>query len=157
MRRGPDLPLPTAIPPADATPKRAVVNGRYAECWLFGAVVANLFDWDLKPVFDYSNLTAHGDYWQVNVFLDGGWTARARGYLTLLGATYLNSALQTVGGVKIPQTLTFTGYSTLGVATTPLKIWEGPCLIKDFSAMVPMALFEQEISVIGSGNPTTIS
>jgi len=162
MRRSsnPDMPFPGAAPPTDATAKRGLVVGAFAECYLFGAVVANLFAWELKPVWDYANLTAHGDYWQVNAFLDGGWTARARGYLTLLGATYLTASLQTVSSVKIPQSLTFTGYTTLGGATTganPFKIWEGPCFIKDFAAMAPMALFEQEINVIGSGNPTTIA
>lgn len=155
MKRRPDLPFPGAAPGGDTTAQRGIVVGRYAECTLFGTttVLANLFDWEVKPVFDYSNLTAHGDYWQVNVFLDAGWTARARGYLTLLGSSYLASALS----ANIPTSITFNGYSTLANANTPKLLFAGTCFIKDFALMAPMALFEQEINVIGTATPGTLS
>ena len=41
MRRSsnPDMPFPGAAPPTDATAKRGLVVGAFAECYLFGAVV----------------------------------------------------------------------------------------------------------------------
>jgi hypothetical protein len=150
VRRAPSGPFPGASPGFDATPPRGVVIGRYAECYLFGAVVANLFDWEVKPVFDYTNLTAHGDYWQINAFLDAGWTARARGYLSLLGATYIKSATS----ANIPAALSFVGYTTLAAASSPFIVWTGSCFIKEGGIFVPMALVEQEITVIGTGTPS---
>lgn len=149
---------PNGAPLLNSNTPRGFVIGRYAECYLFGAVVANLFDWEVKPTFDYANLSAHGDYWQVNAFLDAGWTARAKGYLTLLGASYMASGSALTGG-KIPAALTFTGWSTIGNASggaNPFKMWEGSCFVKDFSLLVPMAMVEQEISLIGTGTPGTI-
>jgi hypothetical protein len=148
--------MPGAAPPADSSTPSPLVVGRYAECYLFGAVVANLFEWEVNPVFDYSNLTAHGDYWKVNVFLDAGWTGRARGYLTQLGSTYLVGALAQVGatGVYIPTALTFAGFSTLGSAGNAKVLFQAGCFMSNLRMAVPMAMFEQEINLIGSGNPT---
>lgn len=155
-RTAPERPFPGAAPTADSSTISPLVVGRYAECYLFGAVVANLFDWELRATFDYSNLTAHGDYWQVNQFMDAGWTARARGYLTQLGSSYIAAALAQVGvtGVYIPTALTFRGFSTLGNAGNAKELFNGGCFIRDLAFMVPMAMFEQEINLIGSGNPS---
>lgn len=156
-----NMPFPAAAPSGDPTPKRGLVVGGFAECCLFNTttVLANLFEWSVKPVFDYSNLTAHGDPWQVNQFLDAGWTAQAKGYLTLLGATYLASG-SGLTAAKIPNLVIFNGYSTLASATggsNPFLLFAGSCGVKDFELMVPEALLVQTITLIGTGTPGTIS
>lgn len=152
MRRKPGAPsvFPGANPSPDPTGKRTYVIGRYAECFVGGVLVANLFHWEVKPVFDYSNLTAHGDYWQINAFLDAGWTARVRGYLNLQADTYFKAYTAN----NIPPLLTFVGYSTLGTAGNAKALWQGTCFIKEGSLEVPMPLVEQEITLIGTGTPT---
>lgn len=167
----PNSPFPTTGGPAaaDVTTQRNFVVGGYAECsFKIGAgaetVFINCFDWEVKPVFDYSNLTAHGDYWQVNQFLDAGWTARVRGYLTLLAAHYIFGLTKgwltgtpPTGGV--PAAFVFTGYSTVkaanGVGTSANAImWQGTCGIKEGTILVPNTMLEQEITLIGTGTPT---
>jgi hypothetical protein len=59
----------------------------------------------------------------------------------------------------IPTPLLFTAYSTLkaanGAGTGPNAIiWQGTCGIKEGTLLVPNAMLEQEITLIGSGIPT---
>jgi hypothetical protein len=132
------------------TARSTVLNGRYAECAFNGLVLLYLFDWRIRANFDYANLTAAGDRWKVNVFLDADWTAEARGYMNVATVSTYISNSQAAG---IPQLLTFTGYSEL--AAGGHKIWEGSCWIKSGEISVPMALTEQHLEVIGTGMPTS--
>lgn len=155
MRRAgsapPGMPFPGAAPTHITSPAaRSVLNGRYAECAIGGSVLVFLFDWRIRFNADYSNLTAAGDRWKVNVFLDADWTAQGRGYIAPAAtATYISGGLS----AGIPQLLTFTGYSEL--LSGGHKIWEGACYLKDGDLSAPMALFEQSITLIGTGMPTS--
>jgi len=129
---------------------RNFLNGRYAECAIGGVVLVFLFNFRIRMNADYANLTAAGDRWKVNVFLDADWTAEARGYIAPAAVTSYLSASMTAG---IPQPLTFTAYSEL--AAGGHKIWEGTCYIKSGEISAPMALVEQSLEVIGSFKPTS--
>ncbi len=140
--------IPGSAPSTSGASPRAYVVGGFAQCYLFGSVVVNLFDWEVNVNFDYADATAHGDHWKVKAFLDADWTARAKGYVAQVTASqYIKQA--TSSGV--PTALTFIGYSDVSATTV---LWEGPCFISKGRITVPMGMMEQEIEVISSGPPT---
>jgi hypothetical protein len=147
-----NMPFPSANPTVSGTAARSVVQGRYAECSIGsggGVVLVLLFDWEITVNFDYADATAHGDLWKQKVFLDGDWTARARGYVVPGSTTqYINSGLTS----GVPATLTFAGWS--GAVSVGAKLWEGPCKISRGVISAPMALMTQEIELVSSGTPT---
>lgn len=148
--KNPAAPFPTAVPTPTPTPAaRSVLNGRYAECSIGGAVLVFLFDWEIRVSFDYANLTAAGDRWKVRVPLDGDWTARGRGYIAPSATTsYIKAAFTSA----VPIVLTFAGFTA---AVGGAKIWEGSCYISGGRLSAPMALFEQEIELISTAAPST--
>jgi len=132
---------------------RNVLIGRYAECSIGGVVLVFLFDWEINITSELTNLTACGDRWRVFVPIDSEWNARARGYIApSAGTSYISGAytsLAATGGAA--QLLTFAGYTAV---TGGQQIWAGTCYITSGRLAAPMGLFEQEISLRGTANPT---
>lgn len=143
-----NTPFPGSAPTPSAVAPRSAVVGRYAECSIGGVVLVLLFDWEVTVNFDYADTTAHGDLWKQKVFLDGDWTARARGYVVPGSTTqYINSGISSGS----PATLTFAGWSS---ATGGTKLWEGACKLSRGRITASMAMMEQEIELVSSGVPS---
>lgn len=137
---------PGAVPgaPAALSGRR---HGRYATAEVAG-VVLHLFDWEVTVEMETFDATAHGEYWRVHVQGDQSWRARARGYFKPSDASYLAARSSSVD----PLVTVFTGYS--GMETTTDKIvWQGACFITRANFSVPMAMIEQEIELVGTGQP----
>src|SRR2546430_10505973 len=144
-----ERPFPGSAPTISAVSPRSAVVGRYAECSIGGVVLVLLFDWEVTVNFDYADTTAHGDLWKQKVFLDGDWTARARGFVVPGTINqYINAGMSS----GVPATLTFAGWS--GAVSVGSKLWEGACKISRGRISAPMAMAEQECEFVSSGVPS---
>ncbi len=138
---------------------RNALVGRYAECAINGLVLVFLFDWEVNVESSLVNLTACGDRWQIHVPVDSTWTARGRGYISPnVSTSYISAAYnsRTASPPTIPasaQLLTFNGFTDV-VGGAGAKVWEGQCFITSGRLSAPMGLFEQEITLRGTGVPT---
>lgn len=143
-----------SAPSVSGIATRSAVVGRYAECSIAvgagaDAVCVLLFDWELNANFDFADVTAHGDSWKYKTFLDGDWTARAKGYV-VPGST--NHYIKNATASSVPVSLTFKGWS--GPTTSGTLLWAGPCYISRGRISAPMAMMEQEFELISNGVPT---
>lgn len=124
----------------------------------------SLTEWEITIESEMAEVTAHGDFWEVNVPLKQSWRGRAKGFVALTGVlSYLAAFKQgSDGDYRDPVLLYFTGYNTVtppGAGTVQGAsniIFQGQGYVTRGNISVPMAMAEQEIEITGSGSPTHI-
>lgn len=125
----------------------------------------NLTEWEVTIESEVADVTAHGDFWEVNVPLKQSWRGRMKGFVALTGvASYMAAFAQGSGGdYRDPVLIYFTGYNTStppGAGTVQGAgniIFQGQGFVTRGNISMPMAMGEQEIEITGSGSPTVIA
>ena len=145
------------------------IVGQFATCSFNTGIavytqLVSCTEWEVTIESEMADVTAHGDFWEVNVPLKQSWRARAKGYVAITGVlSYMVAFAQgSAGDYRDPVLTYFTGYNT---ATPPGSgtvqglsniIFQGQGYITRGNISVPMTMAEQEIEITGSGSPTHI-
>ena len=140
------------------------LHGRYATLALgvqSPQVIPTLllcFHWEIEIMQEFADATAHGDFWRVRLPLTQDWQGRVQGYLTQAAVrSYLSAMADNYSNSGIgadPLEMTLTLYPG---NTTTTAFFVGKCYGQRGRIIAPMAMVTQEIELVSSQVPTTIT